>query len=122
MAEIKRLIPRIQGHIDALREAGLNTERFFEALVGIRDDRALSDAQRGALYRLLANESFIWYLEALGGQPIDRIKLVEEAFKIAEENQAAIKVTQPGEAAATLLARVLPTPPSKKPGPPAAKK
>jgi len=108
MGEMKRVVPRVQNHIDALREAGLNTEAFFEALVGIRDDRVLGDEQKSALYRLIANESFIWYLEALGGQPIDRIKLVEESLKIAEENQAAIKVTKPGEAAATLLARVLP--------------
>jgi hypothetical protein len=103
----QRVLPRIQGHIDALREAGLDTESFFEALVGIRDDRALGDAQRNALYRLLANESFVWYLESLRGKPIDRIKLAEQAAIIAEENAVAIKKRSPGDLAAQILERVL---------------
>lgn len=105
MTEIKRVAPRVQGHIDELRKAGLDTQAFFDALVGIRDDSTLPTAQRDALYRLIASECFIWYLEALRGEPIDRIKLVEDAQRVAEEEGAAIKRKTPGGAAAALLGR-----------------
>ncbi len=102
-----RVVPRVQGHVDALRAAGLNTEAFFDALVGIRDDTILMDQHREALYRLIATECFLWYLEALKGEPIDRIKLAMAAQEIAEKNAAAIKKQVPGENAAELLLRAM---------------
>ncbi|MEQ8276437.1 MAG: hypothetical protein RMA76_16220 [Deltaproteobacteria bacterium] len=115
-----RVVPRVEGHVEALRAAGLNTEAFFDALVGIRDDTLLQDQHREALYRLIATESFLWYLEALKGEPIDRIKLALVAQEIAEKNAAAIKKHVPGENAAELLLRAMqddePTEPAQ--GPP----
>lgn len=105
MPEVKRVSHRVQAHVDALRAAGLNTQAFFDALVGIRDDRALTEPQRDALYRLVAMECFIWYMEAIRGGPVDRIKLAEEAAKIAMENEAAIKQRTPGGAAAELATK-----------------
>lgn len=102
-----RVVPRVQGHVDALRAAGLNTEAFFDALVGIRDDTILMDQHREALYRLIATECFLWYLEALKGEPIDRVKLAMTAQEIAEKNAAAIKKQIPGENAAELLLRAM---------------
>ncbi|MEQ9504442.1 MAG: hypothetical protein RIT81_46725 [Deltaproteobacteria bacterium] len=117
-----RVVPRVEGHVEALRAAGLNTEAFFDALVGIRDDTLLQDQHREALYRLIATESFLWYLEALKGKPVDRIKLALVAQEIAEKNAAAIKKQVPGENAAELLLRAMqddePTEPA--PGPPRA--
>lgn len=97
--------PRVHEHLEALRAAGLDTQAFFEALVAIRDDVALPEAQRQTLYKCIAMESYAWYLEALLGEPIDRVKAMAEARKIAEKNAAAIKRTEPGEPSAELLKR-----------------
>ncbi|MCB9650164.1 MAG: hypothetical protein H6730_26780 [Deltaproteobacteria bacterium] len=104
MSDVKRVTARVQGHVDKLREAGLDTQMFFDALTGIRDDTALPQAQREALYKLVAMESFIWYLEALRGKPIDRVKLAEETMALAEANAAAIKKREDGDVAAALAA------------------
>lgn len=113
--QIQRVAPRVQGHVDALREAGLNTEAFFDALVGIRDDTLLTDAHREALHRLLATESFVWYLEALRGSPVDRIALMEQAQQIAEKNAVAIKKQVEGQDAAELLLHTMQDAPAKAP-------
>ena len=102
MAEVKKVAPRVQAHVEKLRAAGLDTQLFFDALAGIRDDRQLPAAHRTALYRLVATESFLWYLEALRGQPVDRAKLIAEAFEINASNAAAIKRRSPGDGAAAL--------------------
>lgn len=99
--------PRVHEHLERLRAAGLDTQAFFEALVALRDDSGLPTAHREALYKCVAMESFVWYLEAIMGEPIDRIKAMDEARKIAEANAAAIKRTQPGEASAELLSKDL---------------
>ena len=99
MAEVNKVAPRVQAHVEKLRAAGLDTQLFFDALVGIRDDHQLSTAHRTALYRLIASESFLWYVEALQGHPADRAKLIEEAFRINSENNVAIKRRSPGDAA-----------------------
>ena len=119
--EVKRVAPRVQGHVDRLRAAGLDTQAFFDALAAIKDDRGLPAPQREALYRLIAMESFVWYLEALRGAPVDRIKLVEEARKVAEEKGVLIARRSPGDAAGALARADLGTPsgpavaPRKKP-------
>ena len=102
MAEEKRATPRVREHVDRLRKAGLDTQKFFDALIAIRDDAALPKNHREAIYKLIAMESFVWYLEALRNEPIDRQKLLEEATRIAEEHAAAIRTTTPGEKAAAL--------------------
>jgi len=83
MVEAKRPTLRIQEHIEKLRAAGLDTQMFFDALVGIRDDTVISKEQRDALYKLVAMEGFVWYLEALRGKPVDRIALAEKAGELA---------------------------------------
>ncbi|MCC7382773.1 MAG: hypothetical protein IT384_13135 [Deltaproteobacteria bacterium] len=113
-----RVAPRAQDHIDKLRDAGFDTQRFFDTLVGIRDDPLLPESQREALYKLIASESFIWYLEAIRNQPIDRTKLVLEARKLAEEYDAAIRKEAPGERATALAkADIGAAAPAVKPGP-----
>lgn len=103
MAARKRANPRVREHIDNLRNAGLDTQKFFDALTHIRDDSALSKTHLEALKKLIAAESFIWYMEALRDEPIDRVKLREEALKIAQEHEAAIVAEQAGGKAAQLL-------------------
>lgn len=103
MSDEKKAAPRVAEHIEALRAAGLSTEDFFSALCAIRDDSALPNAHREAVYKMIAMESYVWYLEALRGEPVDRLKLMEEAAKVAEENSAAIKKPSPGGASAALV-------------------
>ncbi len=106
--------PRVQEHLERLRAAGLKTEDFFEALIALRDDSGLPQAHREALYRTIGMESFIWYLEALRGEPVDRIKAAHEAKQIAEENSVAIKRRKDGDSATELVKRDI----SLKPGTP----
>lgn len=103
MVELKRPTLRIQEHIDKLRCAGLDTQMFFDALVGIRDDSVISKDQRDALYKLVAMEGFVWYMEAIGGKHVDRVALAEKAAELAVENAAAIKKRTPGDTATALL-------------------
>lgn len=100
MAQEKRATPRVREHVDRLRAAGLDTARFFDALTRLRDDTALPKAHREAIYKLIAMESFVWYLEALRGEPIDREKLLEQAKALAE--QPAIVKRTPGDQATAL--------------------
>jgi hypothetical protein len=98
----KKPSSRVAQHLETLRAAGLSTEDFFNAMVAIRDDSALPTAHRDAVYRMIAMESYVWYLEALRGEPVDRVKLMQEAMKAVEENSAAIKKPTPGGASAAL--------------------
>lgn len=102
MPRERRVSPRVVAHVERLREAGLRTEAFFSALVELRDDSALSTPQREAIYRMIGVESYIWYLEALRGDPIDRVKLMQEAKRIAEKNDVAIKKRTPGDSSLEL--------------------
>lgn len=100
MAGEKRASPRVREHIDRLRAAGMDTARFFDALTLLRDDSALAKPHRDAIYKLIAMESFIWYLEALRNEPIDREKLLAQAKEIAA--QPAIVKRTPGDQATQL--------------------
>jgi ribonuclease HII len=103
MTDQKKASSRVAQHLETLRAAGLSTEEFFDAMVSIRDDSALSNTHREAIYRMIAMESYVWYLEALRGEPIDRLKLMQEARKTIEEHSAAIKKPTPGGPSAALL-------------------
>lgn len=104
--------PRVHEHLEKLRAAGLDTQAFFEALVDIRDDSTLPAAHREAIYKCIAMESYAWYLEALVGEPIDRVKAMVEARRIADETPAAER-SVPGDQSAKLLQTDL----RKNPGP-----
>lgn len=94
MTEKKQVTPRVAAHVERLRMAGLDTARFFDALVQLRDDKALPEKHRRALYRLVAMESVIWYLEALRDERIDRMALRDQVAELVEgelAKQAAAK-------------------------------
>ncbi|MBI2375375.1 MAG: hypothetical protein HYV07_15375 [Deltaproteobacteria bacterium] len=93
----KKVVPRVSEHVERFRQAGLDTQKFFDALVALRDDSALSKTQREAITKLIAMESFIWYLEAIRNERIDRAQLRDEAARVAEERNAAIKKREPGD-------------------------
>lgn len=83
--------PCVEAHVERLREARIDIEAFFDALARIRDDPLLQPAQRHALYRMVACESFAWYLEALREGPLNRIKLNREVAPRAEARAARKK-------------------------------
>src|SRR5688572_23995291 len=103
--EKPRSTPRVREHVERLRAAGQDTQRFFDALVALRDDSALSKTHRDAITKLVAMESFVWYLEAIRNEPIDRVKLADEARRINQEQASAATKKAPGENAATALAQ-----------------
>lgn len=101
--EPRKATPRVREHVDKLREAGLDTQKFFDALVGVREDSGLPRAHREAIYKLIAMESFVWYMEALRDERIDRQKMTEEVNKLGAEYDAAIRKKQQGDKAAALV-------------------
>ena len=103
MGSPKKATPRVREHVNTLREAGLDTQKFFDALVAIRDDSALPKAQRESLHRLVAMESFVWYIEAIRNEEVDRVKLADEINKLGAEYEAAMRTEKPGERSAELL-------------------
>ena len=76
--------PRVREHLETLRAAGLDTQAFFEALVRVRDDSTLSETHRQAIYKCVAMESFAWYLDALNGEPINRVEAMRAARSAAD--------------------------------------
>ena len=69
---------RIVRHIKALQEGLGHEEAYQQALNGIRDDNGLSDAQREAIYKTLAQQSLLWYIEAATGNPVNVEELVQK--------------------------------------------
>lgn len=49
--------PRVVAHIHALNDAGTDLERFGERLRAVRDDPALGDRQREAIFKTLAQDA-----------------------------------------------------------------
>lgn len=88
MATSRRSPPpaRFLEHLRSLRASGFDTAALVSALVAIRQDTGLPPEQREALYRMIAMESMVWYLEALRGEPIDRVALAADAGKLVKAN------------------------------------
>lgn len=62
---------RIVRHIKALAAALGQEEAYQQALNGVRDDNGLTEAQREAIYKTLAQQSLLWYIEACSGKPVN---------------------------------------------------
>ncbi len=75
---------RIVRHMKALQNGYGDDDAYRAALNGVRDDHSLTDDQRGAIYKTLAQQSLIWYIEAGTGEPYN----VET---LSEKLQAAIQ-------------------------------
>lgn len=76
--ENKRLPPRVEAHLQRLRDAGFDPAAMRSALHAIRDDSALPPAHRKALLQMIAMESALSYLEALKGQKLNREAIAAE--------------------------------------------
>lgn len=69
---------KIVAHIKALHQAAGDDEAYATALQAIRDDGTLKPPQREAIYKTLAQQSLLWYLEACSGNPIDLSQLQQQ--------------------------------------------
>jgi hypothetical protein len=61
---------RIVKHIRELEAAGTDTQKFLAALIAVRDDSALSQAQRGAIHKSVAQSAVIGLRECLSGKEL----------------------------------------------------
>jgi hypothetical protein len=61
---------QIVKHVRELEAAGTDTQKFLSALIAIRDDTHLSDAQRGALHKTVAQSAVIGLRECLSGKDL----------------------------------------------------
>ena len=58
-----------------MQEAGTDTQAFLRALERVRSDIRLEDAEREMIHQAVAMECYVWFLEAVLGEPIDRKEL-----------------------------------------------
>lgn len=77
---------RVLQWLRALDQAGKDEGRAKVVLNQVRDDPNATKGEREDFYRALAQQSFVWYLEALRGQPYTA---EEMNFLIANEAQKA---------------------------------
>ena len=79
MQGIEKIPPRdkrIKRHIAAIAAAGVDIQKFVEALRGVRDDPALTTAHREAIFKTLAQEAAQAYFVFATGKPIDLEQLI----------------------------------------------
>lgn len=62
---------KIVSHVRALHESAGDEVAYTAALNAVRDDSSLGDVQKGAIYKTLAQQSLLWYIEACTGKPVD---------------------------------------------------
>lgn len=80
--------PRVLGWLKALNDAGPDMQKAQLVLNGIRDDQRASKADKEHFYRALAQQSYVWYLGALRGQPVTAEELKEKAKQAADKQPA----------------------------------
>ena len=62
----------------AMRDAGTDADALMVALKRVRSDIRLEDAEREMIHRAVAMECYVWFLEAVLGEPVDRKQLCSE--------------------------------------------
>lgn len=76
---------RVSGWLDELKQAGPDQEQAQRVLNKVRDDKNATAKDHEDFYRALAQQSFVWYLEAIRGQPYSaeemRLLVLNEARK-----------------------------------------
>ncbi len=76
---------RVSGWLKELGEAGPDQAQAQALLNKVRDDKNANAKDREDFYRALAQQSFVWYMEALRGKPYSgeemRFLVLNEAKK-----------------------------------------
>jgi hypothetical protein len=84
-AEPKPKQSRVSGWLAELKEAGADQAAAARVLNKVRDDKNATLKDHEDFYRSLAQQSFVWYLEAIRGQPYSaeemRLLVLNEARK-----------------------------------------
>ena len=79
MPPLEKITPRdkrITRHIAAIAQAGVDIEKFADAVRGVRDDPALTSAQRAAIFKTLALEAAQAYIVFASGKPFNLEELL----------------------------------------------
>ena len=71
--------PRILKHIRKISEAGVDIDKFSEALRGVQSDPALTTQHREAIYKTLAQDAAQAYFLFASGKPLDLEELLGQA-------------------------------------------
>ena len=77
--EVAKITPRdkrIVRHVQAIAEAGVDIEKFADAIRGVRDDPALTSAHREAIFKTLAQDAAQAYFVFTTGKPLDLAELL----------------------------------------------
>ncbi|MFH1808852.1 MAG: hypothetical protein ABIJ09_08905 [Pseudomonadota bacterium] len=69
MSEQKPKQNRVSRWLQDLKQAGPDEAKAKAALNKVRDDTNATARDHEDFYRALAQQSFVWYLEAIRGQP-----------------------------------------------------
>lgn len=76
---------KIVGHIRALHRAAGDEAAYGAALNAVRDDNMLNPTQKGAIYKTLAQQSLLWYIEACTGKPVDMEEVEQKMAAMAKK-------------------------------------
>ena len=74
---------RIVEHMRSIHQAAGDDDAHTAALNAIRDDHKLTDEERKAIYKTLAQQALIWYVEACTGESVD-VHNVKEKLMAAQ--------------------------------------
>lgn len=70
MADKPQIAPtRVAAWLDEMRTVGVDQDKAKSVLNKIRDDPNATARDREDFYRALAQQCFVWYLEAIRGKP-----------------------------------------------------
>jgi hypothetical protein len=80
--------PRVKSWITDLVSAGDNMDKAKKVFNAVRDDKDADDTDREHFYRALAQQSFLWYMGALKGEPLSptEIKTLQDQVKAAAQS------------------------------------
>lgn len=76
---------RIVKHIQALTEAGTDIKKFIQALERMKDDISLTQPQREAIFKTLAQDAASAYFVFATGNPIDLEELGQRMEQLADD-------------------------------------
>ncbi|MEL7369476.1 MAG: hypothetical protein AAFN74_11225 [Myxococcota bacterium] len=88
MPDLPKITPRdrrITRHIKAISEAGVDIDKFANAVRSVRDDPALTSAHREAIFKTLAQEAAQAYFVFATGKPLDLEQILGDPNDTASE-------------------------------------
>lgn len=89
--------PKVGAWVMELSQAGDSMELAATLLHKVRDDPNATKTDRYHFYRVLAQQSFLWYLGALRGKPLSSAEVYQASAEALREAKAkkAVKTAKP---------------------------